>query len=208
MAYNRRQAESLLDAAELQLFDASLASALSALTAAELKAKITRTRRLRDKQRDLLQRQRLASRAATGSKGGRSGVANVRTADKATLLDEVLARFEKRAELFARKADSEARREAAKRAAAIRKSAKPKAKAKSKVASRPSKPAARSTADASPALGGAPKTTVSKRATRAPAKGGGKLPGKKDPKAANAKRASVGRVRAVTQRNQAKRDAR
>lgn len=208
MAYNRRQAESLLDAAELQLFDASLASTLAALTAAELKAKITRTRRLRDKQRDLLQRQRLASRAATGSKGGRSGVANVRTADKATLLDEVLARFEKRAELIARKAESEARREAAKRAVAIRKAAKPKAKAKTRASSQMSKAAAKSAAGASPAPGGAPKKVVSKKATSAPPRGGGQLPGKKDPKAAKAQRATVGRVRAATQRAQAKRDAR
>lgn len=206
MAYNRRQAEGLLDTAELQLFDASLASGLSVLTAAELKAKITRTRRLRDKQRDLVQRQRLASRAATGSKGGRTGVANVRTADKATLLDEVLARFEKRAELLARKTEAEARRASAKRAAAIRKSAKPKAKAKA--AGKSPKTGATSPAGVGPAPGGAPKKAVSKKATRAPAKGGGKLPGKKDPKAAKARRAAVGRVRATTQRAQAKRDAR
>lgn len=206
MAYNRRQAEGLLDTAELQLFDASLASGLAVLTAAELKAKITRTRRLRDKQRDLLQRQRLASRAATGSKGGRTGVANVRTADKATLLDEVLARFEKRAELLARKAEAEARRASAKRAAAIRKAAKPKAKAKA--ASKSPKTGATSPTGVSPAPGGAPKKVVSKKATSAPAKGGGKLPGKKDPKAVKVQRATVGRVRAATQRAQAKRDAR
>lgn len=200
MAYNRRQAERLLNAAELELFDASLASALPTLTAAQLKAKITRARRLRDKQRDLLQRQRLASRSTTGAKGGRTGVANARTADKATALDEVLARFEKRADLLARKADAEARREAAKRAAAIRKAAKPKAKA----ASRAAKPAAPS----SRAPGRAPAKAVSKKATGSPAKGGGALPGRKDPAAAKALRSNVGRTRAVAKRAQAKRDAR
>lgn len=199
MAYNRRQAERLLNAAELELFDASLAGSVTALTAAQLKAKITRARRLRDKQRDLLQRQRLASRSATGTKGGRSGIANARTGDKAQLLDEVLARFEKRAGLLARKAEAEARREAAKRAAAIRKAAKPKAGA--------AKPAAkRVTATASAKAG--PKKTISRKATRAPAKGGGALPGKKDPAAAKALRANVGRTRAIAKRSQAKRDAR
>jgi hypothetical protein len=206
MAYNRRQAERLLNAAELELFDASLASVLPTLTAAQLKAKITRARRLRDKQRDLLQRQRLASRTATGTKGGRTGVANARTADKATALDEVLVRFEKRAELLARKADAEARREAARRAAAIRKAANRKPKAKA--AARRTKARVTSTADASPAPARAPKKTLSKKATTSPAKGGGALPGKKDPATAKALRANVGRTRAVAKRRQAKRDAR
>lgn len=206
MAYNRRQAERLLNAAEMELFDASLVTALPTLTAAQLKAKITRARRLRDKQRDLLQRQRLASRTATGTKGGRTGVANARTADKAAALDEVLARFEKRAELLARKAEAEARREAAKRAAAIRKAAKPKAKAKA--ATRPTKAQVKSTADAGTAPARAPKKTLSKKATTSPAKGDGMLPGRKDPAAAKALRANVGRTRAVAKRSQAKRDAR
>jgi hypothetical protein len=204
MAYNRRQAERLLTAAELELFDASLASAVSALTPAQLKAKIGRARRLRDKQRDLLKRQRLASRSATGTKGGRSGVANARTADKAKALDEVLARLEKRAEALARQADAEARREAAKRAAAIRKAAKPKAKA----ASRGRKPAAKAPAAKLPAPTRAPKKTLSKKATRSPARGGGALPGRKDSAGAKALRANVGRTRAVSKRRQAKRDAR
>lgn len=199
MAYNRRQAERLLSAAELELFDTSLASVLPTLTATQLKAKITRARRLRDKQRDLLQRQRLASRSATGTKGGRSGVANARTAEKAKALDEALARFERRAEVLARKADAEARREAAKRAAAIRKAAKPKAKA--------AKPATkRVTATASGKT--APEKTISRKATRAPAKGGGKLPGMKDQATAKALRANVGRTRAISRRRQARRDAR
>jgi hypothetical protein len=171
-----------------------------------LKAKTTRARRLRDKQRDLLQRQRLASRTATGTKDGRTGVANARTADKAAALDEVLARFEKRADLLARKAEAAARREAAKRAAAIRKAAKPKAKAKA--ATRPTKAQVKSTADAGTAPARAPKKTLSKKATTSPAKGGGMLPGRKDPAAAKALRANVGRTRAVAKRSQAKRDAR
>jgi hypothetical protein len=49
---------------------------------------------------------------------------------------------------------------------------------------------------------------LSKKATSSPAKGGGTLPGKKDPAAAKAVRANVGRTRAVAKRRQAKRDAR
>jgi hypothetical protein len=203
MAYNRRQAERLLNAAELELFDASLVSALSTLTAAQLKAKVTRARRLRDKQRDLLQRQRLASRSTTGAKGGRTGVANVRTADKAKALAEVLARFEKRAELLTRKADTEARREAAKRATAIRKAAKPKTKA----AGRPAKPATKERKAATAARTSAPAKTVSKKTTRSRAMGSGALP-EKIPSAGKASRTNVGRTRAVAKRQQAKRDAR
>lgn len=205
MAYNHRQVATLLTAAELELFDASLAAA--DLTPAELRSAITRARRLRDKQRDLLQRQRLASRASTGAKGGRTGVANRRTADKAKALDETLARLEKRAALLAKKAEAEARREAAKRAAAIRKAAKSKSKAKStrsKAAGTPrSNPARRGAAEAP-----GPKTAISKKARFAPAKAGPALPGTRDPSAAKRLRANVGRTRAVSKRNQARRDAR
>lgn len=205
MAYNRRQAERLLNAAELELFDASLVSALSTLTAAQVKAKVTRARRLRDKQRDLLQRQRLASRSTTGAKGGRTGVANARTADKAKALAEVLARFENRAELLARKADTEARREAAKRATAIRKAAKPKTK--TKAPGRPAKAATKEREAATAARTSAPAKTVSKKTTRSPAMGSGALP-EKIHSAGKAPRANVGRTRAVARRQQAKRDAR
>lgn len=96
MAYNRVQAARLLTASELQVFEASLGEALAALTAPRLNAQIKRARTLRDKAQDLLRRQRVATRARTGTKVGTSGVANERTAQKVQALDEALKRFETR----------------------------------------------------------------------------------------------------------------
>ena len=64
MPCTRTQASKLLTAAEMALFDAARGDAIGALTTRALKAKVERTRRLRDKYRDLHQRQRLATRAA------------------------------------------------------------------------------------------------------------------------------------------------
>ena len=96
MAYNRIQAGRLLAAAELPVFEASLGEPLAALTAAKLRVLIKRARTMRDKAQDLLQRQRVATRGRTGSKGGTSGAANERTAQKARALNEALTRFEHR----------------------------------------------------------------------------------------------------------------
>lgn len=87
---------SCLSASEFKLFATSRADAVTTLTAARLRGKIKRARTLRDKFRDLLKRQRLATRARTGSKAGTSGVANQRTRQKAEVFTEVLQRFEKR----------------------------------------------------------------------------------------------------------------
>jgi len=81
---------------ELTLFESSVGAELASFTAAQLKAKIVRARNLRDKQQDLLRRQKLATRARTGTKVGVSGVANQRTEQKLKLFSEVLARFEAR----------------------------------------------------------------------------------------------------------------
>ncbi|MBL0143604.1 MAG: hypothetical protein IPP91_16210 [Betaproteobacteria bacterium] len=96
MAYTTAQAGKLLNASEFALFAASRASDLKTLTTARLRAKLKRARALRDKFRDLFKRQRLATRARTGSKAGLSGAANQRTRQKAEVFTEVLQRFEKR----------------------------------------------------------------------------------------------------------------
>lgn len=96
MAYNRIQAGRLLAADELPVFEASLREPLTALTAAKLRVLIKRARTMRDKAQDLLQRQRVATRGRTGSKGGTTGAANERTAQKVRALGEALARFENR----------------------------------------------------------------------------------------------------------------
>lgn len=96
MAYNRAQAQKLCNASELELFIASLGDEVTKLTAAQLRSKIARARTLRDKNADLFRRQTVATRSATGAKRGNTGVANVRTQQKANLFGETLKRFELR----------------------------------------------------------------------------------------------------------------
>lgn len=96
MAYNRAQAQKLCNDSELQLVVASMADEVVKLTAAQLRSKITRARTLRDKNTDLFRRQTTATRSATNSKRGNTGVANQRTEQKARLFDETLKRLEVR----------------------------------------------------------------------------------------------------------------
>ena len=103
MAYTLTQARPLLNAAELELFEQSRAEPVKQLTGARLAGAIKRTRTLRDKYRDLYQRQTVAVR--TGSPSNVTGEDNERTQRKADILQEVLGRFEARlAQLEARDA--------------------------------------------------------------------------------------------------------
>ncbi|MDP3084690.1 MAG: hypothetical protein Q8N44_13520, partial [Rubrivivax sp.] len=110
MATNKTQAAKLLNAAEMAVYSASVAPAIKDLTAARLTGKIKRARTLRDKFRDLLKRQKLATRSRTGTKVGTSGNANERTAMKAEVFDEVLQRFTARLEQLQAVAAREAAR--------------------------------------------------------------------------------------------------
>ena len=112
MAFNRNHARPLCTDAEYALFTASLADQVGELTPAQLRGKIQRARKLRDKYRDLEKRQRLANRARTGTKKGDRKQTNVRTADKAKLFDEALGRFEARAAKLAAAAEREAQQKA------------------------------------------------------------------------------------------------
>ncbi len=94
MPYNRIQARRFLSASEIELFESSLGASRKALGPADLRRHLKRARTLRDKSRDLLQRQKLATRARTGSKWGKTGHANERTAQKAAAFSEALQRFE------------------------------------------------------------------------------------------------------------------
>jgi len=94
MPISRQQAQGLLSVAEMELYDESRSNPLRKLDEAALQKRIERTRRSRERARDLVQKQKLASRAATGSKRGASGLANQRSKDKAGLLDDILKRFE------------------------------------------------------------------------------------------------------------------
>ena len=97
MAYTLTQARPLLNAAELELFSQSRADAVKQLTAAKLAGAVKRTRTLRDKYRDLYQRQTVAVRTSTP--GAVTGDDNERTQRKADILQEVLERYEARATL-------------------------------------------------------------------------------------------------------------
>ncbi len=103
MAYNRNHARALCNANELALFEASLADSIEAHSAAALRDKIKRARTLRDKYRDLYKRQRLATRDRTGTKKGVRSDSNARTDSKARLFDEVLKRFQTRADALAKR---------------------------------------------------------------------------------------------------------
>ena len=86
MPLTRAKATTLLNQKEMELFDDSRATALRQLDDKALAARVGRARTARNRARDLLQRQKLASRARTGSKRGASGDANQRSKDKAELL--------------------------------------------------------------------------------------------------------------------------
>jgi hypothetical protein len=96
MAYNRNQARPLLTKAEFELFEASLSDRIGALSGAQLRAKIDRSRALADKYRDLFRSQARATREKTGSGRGTSGAANERTDKKSRIFSEALGRFEER----------------------------------------------------------------------------------------------------------------
>jgi hypothetical protein len=98
MAYNRNQARALCSDTEYRLFEASLADNIGRHGPAALRSHVERARRLRDKYRDLHKRQRLATRARTGTKKGNAPERNARTEQKARLFDEVLGRFVRRRE--------------------------------------------------------------------------------------------------------------
>ncbi len=121
MKVNLRSARALCTANELDLVMASGGEGIRALSEARLKQKVVRARTLRDKYRDLLRRQRLAARRP-GAKPARDD-ANARTAAKADLFEQTLARFVDRlaqVQAAAKKAvvKKPAAKKAAKRAAA------------------------------------------------------------------------------------------
>lgn len=96
MTYTLNQARKLLTTAELAVFNSSRPQPLRELSAARLRSKVTRTRSLRDKYRDLYQRQTVATREGPAARRSPVGADNARTQQKADLFTEVLARYEAR----------------------------------------------------------------------------------------------------------------
>ncbi|MEZ0470278.1 hypothetical protein [Luteimonas salinilitoris] len=125
MAITRAKATGLLNKTEMGLYDDSRANALRRLGEAELDRRIERTRKARDRARDLVQRQKLAARGHTGGKRGQGAADNQRSKDKAELLADILKRFEaqlkqarKAGAASARAGKTTAKRAAGKKAAA------------------------------------------------------------------------------------------
>ncbi|RMH90915.1 hypothetical protein EBB59_09050 [Lysobacter pythonis] len=93
--FTKAQASKLLTVSEMKLHEESRIAMLRKFSASQLDRRIERTRALRDKARDQLQRQRVAQREKTGSKRGLSGTANQqRSKDKIALIADILKRFE------------------------------------------------------------------------------------------------------------------
>src|SRR5690606_1256614 len=134
MPITRAKASQLLNQKEMALYDESRANGLRRLDGKAISTRITRARAARDRARDLVRRQKLSSRADTGSKRGASGAANQRSKDKAELMADILARFEAGLrEVEAKESDVTSRRATA---------------TGTKKASAPAKRAAKNTADA------------------------------------------------------------
>ncbi|MCL4799067.1 MAG: hypothetical protein KJ025_05725 [Burkholderiales bacterium] len=124
MPHARNATKKLLTAAERALARSGARDALRTLDERQLRAKIARTRRQRDKYCDLFRRQRVAARARTGTKAGARGDANRRTREKAALFAHLLARFERRLEevwVAARRAARKSTRKAARTEPRVRK---------------------------------------------------------------------------------------
>ena len=96
MPNERSRARKLSTKSELALVDSSYPPALGKLSERAVKGNLARARRLRDKQDDLLRRQRLANRRRTGSKHGVRGETNERTREKRELFQAALDRFDRR----------------------------------------------------------------------------------------------------------------
>lgn len=94
MPITRTRASQLLNQREMALYDESRINGLRKLDARALATRVTRARTARDRARDLVRRQELASRSSTGSKGGPGGTDNQRSKDKAGLMADILSRFE------------------------------------------------------------------------------------------------------------------
>jgi hypothetical protein len=91
MAFTVTQAKSLCTDGELSLVKASTRDEIGKFSIAQIQQKVVRVRKLRDKWRDQAEKQRRATQAAQRA---RDTSANARSAEKAKLFGEVLARFE------------------------------------------------------------------------------------------------------------------
>lgn len=93
---NLSEVEALCTAAETSLIKQTLTPALERLSAAELKARIGRARKLRDKFVDKSRHQRREVRGKAAPRGARPASGDARTVRKAELFEDALARLQDR----------------------------------------------------------------------------------------------------------------
>ena len=178
MSYTLRQVQTLLTKPELELFQASRATVIKDLTERQLSSKITRSRTLRAKYRDLFQRQTVKTQKGPAAGRLPSGNDNSRTEAKAEVMQEVLGRFEERlAKVQSAALKAAAKPAAAKgtKTAALKSAAKkPAAAAKKTTAAAPRKAAAKPASKATPAVAtksaAVKKAAGASKAAKAPAK--------------------------------------
>ena len=178
MSYTLRQVQTLLTKPELELFQASRATVIKDLTERQLSSKITRSRTLRAKYRDLFQRQTVKTQKGPAAARRPSGNDNSRTEAKAEVMQEVLGRFEERlAKVQSAALKAAAKPAAAKgtKTAALKSAAKkPAAAAKKTTAAAPRKAAAKPASKATPAVAtkaaAVKKAAGASKAAKAPAK--------------------------------------
>lgn len=94
MPINASKARSLCTASEYNLFKWSSAKMSKTLAPSQLRQKIDRARKLRDKYRDLAKQQRGEARGKRNPTGTRAAKGNERTVEKAQLFAEVLERLQ------------------------------------------------------------------------------------------------------------------
>ncbi len=130
MAISMQKARSLCTQSELNLVKWSSPKQIKTLTPSQLKQKIDRARKLRDKFKDLSRKQAGEARGKRKPTGTRPAKGNERTVEKRELFEEVITRFEN-----AMTKAEETKAKAAKKSAAKKKTKK-KAASKKKRASK------------------------------------------------------------------------
>ncbi|MFU8829830.1 MAG: hypothetical protein ACNA8P_10420, partial [Phycisphaerales bacterium] len=94
MAINMSQVRALCNKSEKELFDSSSAKRIKELRPARLKSKIVRARKLRDKYRDLADRQQRQMRGKQDPRRPAKATSNEATRTKQQLFQELMERFE------------------------------------------------------------------------------------------------------------------
>jgi hypothetical protein len=94
MPVTRAQAKEICTKPEYELVESSFRPAVTSLTAARLRSKVERSRKLQDKFRELAKKQNRESKEKQS--GQARGTSNQRTERKAQLFAETRERFEKR----------------------------------------------------------------------------------------------------------------